>query len=266
MEGFQLDTIYNMDCLEGMKMIPDNSIDLVATDCPYKIMSGGCTKSVPDYAECGEILTHRKTVKRTDWVDDVRTGKMFADNDIQFSEWLPEIYRVLKEQAHCYIMVNSRNLKDLQTEAEKVGFQFHNLLIWDKGNATPNRWYMQAHECILFLRKGRAFNINNLGTSTLLRVPNIHGGKLHPTEKPVDLMRIMIENSTQEGGIVLDTFMGSAPTAVACIRTHRHYIGFELNKEYYDKANERIKNELAQLEMRYSEFENHSMGKHHGEN
>lgn len=243
-----IDKIFHQDCLEGMKSIPDGSVDLVVTDCPYRIVSGGCTKSVLEYTECGGIF-NKRTEKRTDWVDDVRTGKMFADNDIKFSQWLPEIYRVLKPQSHCYIMVNSRNLKDLQIEAEKVGFKFHNLLIWDKGNATPNRWYMQAHECILFLRKGKAFNINNLGTSTLLRVPNIIGTKLHPTEKPIELMRIMIENSTQQGDIVLDPFMGSGTTAVACLNTNRHYIGFELNKEYYDKAVARIKREQQQLTL-----------------
>lgn len=243
----ELDKIYNTDCLEALRQLPDKCVDLVVTDCPYKICSGGCTKSVPEYPECGGILTHRKTVKRTVWVDDVRTGKMFADNDIQFSEWLPEIYRVLKEQAHCYIMVNSRNLKDLQTEAEKVGFRFHNLLIWDKGNATPNRWYMQAHECILFLRKGKAFNINNLGTSTLLRVPNIHGVKSHPTEKPVELMCIMIENSTKEGDIVLDPFIGSGTTAVAAKQLNRHFIGYEIDKTYYDIALKRIAKQQTNL-------------------
>ena len=118
MDAIQLDRIYNEDCLEGMKRIPDGTIDLVVTDCPYKICSGGCTKAVPEYDECGGILTHRKTEKRTDWVDDVRTGKMFQDNEIAFDEWLPVIYAKLKEQAHCYIMVNSRNLKELQQKAE----------------------------------------------------------------------------------------------------------------------------------------------------
>jgi hypothetical protein len=121
----EIENIYNMDCLEGMKQIPDGTIDLVVTDCPYKICSGGCTKAVPEYAECGGILTHRKTEKRTDWVDDVRTGKMFQDNEIAFDEWLPVIYAKLKEQAHCYIMVNSRNLKELQQKAEDAGFKFH---------------------------------------------------------------------------------------------------------------------------------------------
>ena len=234
--------LYNGDCLEIMKAIPDNSIDLVATDCPYKIVSGGCRKIPKDgERETSGILTSRhKDNKRTDWVDDVRTGKMFANNDIEFKDWLPDVYRVLKDKAHCYIMVNSRNLAELQKQAELAGFKFQNLLVWDKGNVTPNRYYMQGFECILMLRKGGAKNINNLGSSNILKVPNIIGNKTHPTEKPIDLMRILIENSTQPNEIVLDPFMGSGSTMIACLNTNRKGIGIELDKHYFDIASKRI--------------------------
>ena len=172
--------LYNGDCLEIMKSIPDGSVDMVATDCPYKIVSGGCRKIPKDgERETSGILTHRhKDNKRTDWVDAVRTGKMFANNDIEFKDWLPDVYRILKDKSHCYIMVNSRNLAELQKQAELAGFKFQNLLMWDKGNVTPNRWYMQGFECILMLRKGGAKNINNLGSSNILKVPNIIGNMI----------------------------------------------------------------------------------------
>ena len=242
MAGVQMIDLYNGDCLEVMKAIPDNSIDLVATDCPYKIVSGGCRKIPKDgERETSGILTSRhKDNKRTDWVDDVRTGKMFANNDIEFKDWLPDVYRVLKDKAHCYIMVNSRNLAELQKQAELAGFKFQNLLVWDKGNVTPNRYYMQGFECILMLRKGGAKNINNLGSSNILKVPNIIGNKTHPTEKPIDLMRILIENSTQPNEIVLDPFMGSGSTMIACLNTNRKGIGIELDKHYFDIASKRI--------------------------
>ena len=242
--------LYNGDCLEVMKAIPDNSIDLVATDCPYKIVSGGCRKIPKDgERETSGILTSRhKDNKRTDWVDDVRTGKMFANNDIEFKDWLPDVYRVLKDKAHCYIMVNSRNLAELQKQAELAGFKFQNLLVWDKGNVTPNRYYMQGFECILMLRKGGAKNINNLGSSNILKVPNIIGNKTHPTEKPIDLMRILIENSTQPNEIVLDPFMGSGSTMIACLNTNRKGIGIELDKHYFDVASKRIADHQATLE------------------
>lgn len=242
--------LYNGDCLEVMRSIANNSIDLVATDCPYKIVSGGCRKIPKDgERETSGILTHRhKDNKRTDWVDAVRTGKMFANNDIEFKDWLPDVYRVLKDKSHCYIMVNSRNLAELQKQAELAGFKFQNLLMWDKGNVTPNRWYMQGFECILMLRKGGAKNINNLGSSNILKVPNIIGNKTHPTEKPIDLMRILIENSTQPNEIVLDPFMGSGSTIIACLNTNRKGIGIELDKHYFDVATKRINEHQAALD------------------
>jgi site-specific DNA-methyltransferase (adenine-specific) len=69
---------------------------------------------------------------------------------------------------------------------------------------------------------------------------------VHPTQKPVDLIAYLVRTYTNEGDIVLDNCMGSGTTAIACIREKRHYIGFELNKEYYDKAVERIKAEQSQ--------------------
>jgi site-specific DNA-methyltransferase (adenine-specific) len=226
------------DCLEHMKEIPDGSVDCAVIDPPYKIVAGGCRKVADN--ECSGIFNKRRDNKRTDWVDEVRTGKMFKHNDIKFSDWLPELFRVLKEKIHCYLMINSRNLKDLQVEAEKAGFKFQNLLIWDKGNVTPNRYYMQGFECILMLRKGGAKTINVRGSSNILRVPNIIGNKKHPSEKPVELLQIMIGNSTNEGDTVIDPFMGSGTTGVACVNTNRNFIGIEKDPQYFEIAKNRI--------------------------
>jgi site-specific DNA-methyltransferase (adenine-specific) len=226
-----------MDCLEGFKLIPDKSIDLVVTDPPYKIVQGGCSNKAVTINACGGILNKHEG----DNIELVKKGKIFEHNEIGFREWLPEIYRVLKDQSHCYIMINGRNLSELQLVAEKAGFKYHNIIAWDKGNATPNKWYMQRLEFILFLRKGKAKNINNMGTTTLLQVPNIKKGtKLHPTQKPIELMKILIENSSNENDIVLDPFMGVGSTALAALKTNRKYIGFELSEEYCKIANERI--------------------------
>lgn len=239
------DYIKQGDCLEALKNIPANSVDLVVTDCPYKIVAGGCTINKRE-DECTGVL--RKRTASNGWVDKllddvpdtVRKGKMFKHNDISFAKWLPEIFRVLKSGSHCYIMINGRNLKELQTEAEKVGFKYVNLLAWRKNNKTPNKYYMQQLEFVLLLRKGKARNINNMGTSNCLDVPNIIGKKTHPTEKPVDLMKIFIENSSSVGDIVLDPFMGSGATAVAAVNAGRHYIGFELDSQYFQIADNRI--------------------------
>jgi site-specific DNA-methyltransferase (adenine-specific) len=147
-------------------------------------------------------------------------------------------------------MINGRNLAELQMEAEKVGFRFHNIIAWDKGNATPNKWYMQRLEFILFLFKGEAKNINNMGTTTLLQVPNIkRGTKLHPTEKPTDLMKILIENSSKKNDIVLEPFAGCGSTLLACKETGRNFIGFELDKHYHSIAEKRLLNYQEQLKI-----------------
>jgi len=242
----ELNHLYNMDCLEGLKLIPDNSIDLVVTDPPYKIVQGGCSNKAVTINACGEILNKHDG----DNIELVKKGKIFNHNEIQFNEWLPEIYRVLKDNSHCYIMINGRNLAELQMEAEKVGFRFHNIIAWDKGNATPNKWYMQRLEFILFLFKGEAKNINNMGTTTLLQVPNIkRGTKLHPTEKPTDLMKILIENSSKKNDIVLEPFAGCGSTLLACKETGRNFIGFELDKHYHSIAEKRLLNYQEQLKI-----------------
>lgn len=222
----QVDYIKNGDCIDHIKLLQDQSIDLVLTDCPYKIVSGGCTNKNKNNGIFSK--------------ENAANGKLFSHNEIQFSEWLPEIYRVLKNGSHCYIMINGRNLKQLQTEAEKTGFKFQNILVWIKGNVTPNRYYMNACEFILMLRKGAAKTINNRGCSNVFEIKNKTGKKFHPTEKPIELMKQLIENSTKENEIVLDPFMGSGSTCIAAIETKRHYIGFELDSKYYDIAKMRI--------------------------
>ena len=181
--------------------------------------------------------------------ENTKRGKIFEHNNISFSDWLPEVYRVLKEGTHCYVMINARNLKELQQAAENAGFTFQNLLVWDKGNVTPNKWYMNACEFILMFRKGKAKNINNMGTTNILKIPNITRTKQHPTEKPSSLMRVLIENSSDESGVVLDPFMGVGGVGVACQQSGREFIGCEIDKNYFEIARHRIEDEPVQISM-----------------
>lgn len=223
-----MSALYNADARDILKQIDTESIDCVITDCPYKVISGGCTNTTFKMMNSNSEM--------------IKSGKLFDHNDIEFREWIPDVYRVLKQNTHCYIMVNSRNVKDLQIEAEKAGFEFQNMLIWEKGNTTPNKWYMQGFEIILMLRKGKARPINEPGTSNIIRIQNNVGNKLHPTEKPPKLMEILIRNSTNENEIVLDPFMGVGGTVIAAKQLNRQYIGIEIDKKYYDIALDRLKN------------------------
>lgn len=212
-----------------MKNILPESIDLVITDPPY-IMN----KTSGSQTNCS---------MKEKWQGNLKAGDKTANmvNTIKFSEWLPDVYRVLKPQSHCYIWVNDKNLSDLQVQCEKVGFRLHNILVWKKNNCTPNRWYMKNCEFVLFLHKGTSFPISNLGDSQYYECNNINGkDKLHPTQKPVEYIERLILNSSSEGNLIFDPFMGSGTTAIACINTKRNFIGFETDFTYFNMANERI--------------------------
>ena len=221
----EINKIYNDDCLNIMKSMPDGVVDLIATDPPYKMTPRGNSHS-----STGGML--QKQI--------CKSGNVFNHNNIKPSEYIPEFYRVLKKDAHCYIMINHINLQEMLNVATDCGFHFVKSLIWDKGNKIMGRYYMSQFEYILFFRKGYDKPINNFGTSDILRIPNIKmgnsdsGGNLHDTEKPVALMKILIENSTNEGELVLEPFAGIGSTVLACIESKRNYIGVEIDKNYYD--------------------------------
>lgn len=237
--------LYNGDCLSVLPTLRDESIDLIVTDPPYRITEGG-------YCGTGGMLHHTKKLSMQ--------GKVFEHNDIDCSEYAPEFYRVLKDGSHCYVMCNNINLinmlntfTDLRTDEEKeegvkpYGFHFIKSLIWDKCNKIVGRFYMSQFEYILFFRKGRGIKINNCSTSDLISIPNRKtkddGQNLHDTEKPVELMRILIENSSSENQIVLDPFMGIGSTGIACKQSGRSFIGIEIDKQYFDIATTRINGE-----------------------
>lgn len=214
--------ILNKDFL--LNDLPNESIDLVVTDPPYRCISGG--------------KPHKKG--QPSGMLSKNDGKIFNYNNIKPEQWIPEIYRVLKQNTHCYIMTNTINLEKYLKICREVGFKLHNVLVWKKNNVTPSRWYMKNGEYVLFLRKGRAKTINNVGSKTVHEFDNIIGNKLHPTEKPIDLLQFYISNSSDEGEVVLDPFAGSGSTLVACKELKRKYIGYEIDKEYYKIAKERI--------------------------
>ena len=225
----ELNKIYNKHCIDGLREIESNTIDLVITDPPYKLNK-----------TTGSMTSSSKSER---WQGNLKAGDKTAniENTIKFSEWLPEVYRVLKENSHCYIWVNDKNLVDLCNEAEKVGFRLHNILVWKKNNCTPNRWYMKNCEFILFLHKGKSFPINNLGDAQLYECDNINGKfKLHPTQKPVEYTDRLILNSSKEGETVLDIFCGSGTTLLSAKQNNRKYIGFELDIQHFDTARKRI--------------------------
>ena len=312
----EIDKIYNMDCLEGMKQIPDGSIDAIICDLPYGTMKGAAVGAW-DGTQC-------------EWDDIIPTDQLFALYD-----------RVLRKGGVAILFSQEPYTSHLRTYPKKSNLRFCYPMIWFKDSAgNPNiapkaplnyfedinvfvkpydsngthvlRDYFAA--VLKFIGKTKRDIMQVIGQSAdhvfrvdstqfalctaetygLLisefgidkmpgfrsyedlqtddiafkeqyqRVFNLPEGKasksnvlqyakdtdgFHPTQKPVALIADLIRTYSNEGDTILDNCMGSGTTAVACIKEKRHFIGFELNKEYYDKACQRIDAEQRQLTL-----------------
>ena len=230
-----MNKLINGNAIEFMKTLEDESIDLIVTDPPYKVTARG------NAGNSGGMMRKKLLMQ----------GKIFKHNDIKPIDYIPEFYRLLKDGSHCYIMTNHVNLQEMLNVATECGFHFIKSLVWNKGNKIMGRFYMNQFEYILFFRKGKGKKINKCGTADILNVPNKktkdeNGKNLHDTEEPVELMKILVENSSQVGELVLDPFVGVGATAIACKELDRQYIGVELDEHYYNIAVNRIDNWICE--------------------
>ncbi|MDX9690522.1 MAG: site-specific DNA-methyltransferase [Alphaproteobacteria bacterium] len=216
---------YTLYCGDALDILPEiNGVDLCVTDPPYMLTSGGRT----------EGGLHERIGGEYD-----NSGNFFEGDCPEWRDFMPLIYACLREDAHAYVMADSKNQFEMQRSALEAGFRFHNLLYWDKGTCTPNRWYMKNAEYVGFFFKGKGFAINDCSSKQGLYVPQIDQ-TAHPTEKPALLMRHYITNSSKAGECVIDPFMGSGTTGVAAIRAGRRFIGIERDPRWFDVAQERI--------------------------
>lgn len=215
--------LYNEDCLEVMKSMPDESVDLVCTDPPYKCTSRGNAGGM------GGHWTHEQTLK----------GKLFENNEIEPNAYIPEFHRILKNGTHCYIMCNNLNLVTMLNVAVGCGFKFIKSLIWNKCSQICSPYYMNCFEYILMFRKGEARTINNCSTPDILSIPvnkmkDGNGGNLHDTEKPVELMKVLVGNSTEKNETVFEPFAGIGSTLLASQFLERKCIACEIDGKYAD--------------------------------
>lgn len=214
-------TLYNNDCMAIMKQMPDESIDLIVTDPPYRCTARGGSGNMGGY-----------------WTNsNAKSGVIFQQNDISPKLYMPQFYRILKDGTHCYIMINHVNLIEMLNTATACGFKFIKSLIWNKNKQICGRFYMNCFEYILMFRKGTSRDINNFSTPDILTIPvnkmkDADGNNLHDTEKPVALMKILIENSSNKGQTVFEPFAGIGTTLVASDELERKAIGCELDEKY----------------------------------
>lgn len=230
----EINTVLNKDCMEGMSAMDGGSVDLVIADPPYFQGDGGG----------GGSFGVKKKNHRTE-IDKMMCG--ISD------ECIEQMARVCK-RVNMYIFCSVLQIPQYLSFATRNGYKF-DILTWHKTNAVPacNGKYMPDTEYIVFIKESGVPLYGTAATKRKYYVTptNVKDKRKwgHPTIKPLNIVQNLIINSTQEGGVVLDPFMGSGTTAVACIRTGRNYIGFELNKEYYDNACKRIKLEQTQLKL-----------------
>ena len=251
----ELNTIYNEDCLEGMKKIPDGAIDMVLCDPPFGTTANYWDKRIPfeplweQYKRItkknaaivlfsqlpfgAELIMSNRKMFRYEWIWEKNFGVGFLqahkmplrahENILVFYQKLPT-YNPQKTKAEKKCSCRSRN-KDTCNVYSIRGRKSEKYIYKDDGYRFPK-------------------DIQKFQT------PNTTSGRVvHPTQKPVDLLEYLIKTYTNEGELVLDNCIGSGSTAVAAINTNRNFIGFETDKKYFDIACKRIKEVRAAKEM-----------------
>jgi DNA modification methylase len=216
------------DCIELMQQLPAESVDCIITDPPYGI----------NYQSAWRI-------------DSERFDKLDGDLKIDTS-CIPLFYRLLKEGSALYIFTRWDVYPEWLNAISRSGFMVKNCLIWDRGIhglGDLNGCYAPRYDMIIFATKGRHL-LKGGRPIDVIKVNRIDPEHLlHPTEKPVKLIRYLIEHSTKEKDIILDSFMGSGTTGVACQQLDREFIGMELNEAYFRIAEKRINEATKQVRL-----------------
>lgn len=227
---FETNHIYNEDCYKAIKDIPDKSVDCIYTDIPYLIVSGGGGHS---------DLSKRIEKVNKDYLEEIKDG---INYDI-----LNQFCRVMKK-INIFIWCSKLQLLDIMNYFIGEKGCYFELLTWNKSNPTPstnNSWLPDIEYCLYFRESGVVLNDGYELKSKWYASPINKKDKdkfNHPTIKPLELVEKHLKHTTQENDIVLDTFLGSGTTAVACKNTNRQYIGFEINKKWFDIAKNRLRN------------------------
>lgn len=229
---YKLNQIYNEDCYEALKNIPDKSVDLIVTDPPYDFHCGaiqntGLFKSRKGIGHQSEIM------------------KLNINNGYDM-KILNELVRIMKK-VNIYIWCNKTQIKDYLEffDDENITYTF---ISWHKTNCTPltrNTFLPDTEYCLYFRQKGILLNDGyDLKHTYYISSSNSKDKDLyeHPTIKPLELVKRHILHSTQPNDIVLDCFLGSGTTCVAAKKTGRRYIGFEIDPTYYQIAQDRLNN------------------------
>ncbi len=242
----RLNYIDNIDCLEGIKDVPDQSVDLILTDPPYS--SGG--------AFSGDRKS-RTGVKYADTAYNGATSlpDFSGDNMDQmgFMEFSRQVFAKCREKTKpegvLAAFIDWRNLPAFCCALQAAGWVWRGIAVWHKPNGRPQKGrYRNEFEFIVWGSNGPMPFDRGVGCLPgYYKYPNVASkDRKHQTEKPLQLIEDLLK-IVPEGSTVLDPFIGSGTTAVACLRSGRNYIGFELSKEYHAIATQRVADEVDSL-------------------
>ena len=219
------------DCLEEMRKLAYDGVkvDMICTDPPY--------------------LMNYKTGYRKDKTHDF--CKPIA-NDTNFElikDIMPLLFELLNQGGAIYMFCNANHIDYFKQQIEQH-FVLKNILIWVKNNWSAGDLkgaYAKQTEFILYAVKGKHVLNGARDTDTLYYNRVVGNMQLHQNQKPVDLCEYLINKSSNENDVVLDCFMGSGSTGVACLQTNRNFIGIELDEKYYNIAKKRCSNYQSKL-------------------
>ena len=238
------------ECIEIMRSLPDESVDLIFADPPYNLQLGG-DLTRPDNSQVNGVE------------DDWDKFDSFAVYDQFTREWLAEARRLLKPDGALWVIGSYHNIFRVGTAVQNCGFWILNDVIWRKTNPMPNfrgTRLTNAHETMIWASKSKeskyTFNYAALKTSNDdlqmrsdwempictggERLKGVDGGKVHPTQKPESLLYRTLIASTHPGDLVLDPFFGTGTTGAAAKLLGRNFIGIERDQTYIDAATKRI--------------------------
>ena len=224
-------TLIHGDCLEEMMKLADDGVkvDMILTDPPF--------------------LMNYKTRRRKDKTHDF--CKPIA-NDTNFElikDIMPLLFELLNHGGAIYMFCNANHIDYFKQQIEQH-FTLKNILIWVKNNWSAGDLkgaYAKQTEFILYAVKGRHVLNGARDTDTLYYNRVFGNMQLHQNQKPVDLCEYLINKSSNENDVVLDCFMGSGSTGVACLQTNRNFIGIELDEKYYNIAKKRCSEYQSKL-------------------
>ncbi len=219
-----------MDAISWLAGLPSESVDLAITDPAYE--------SLEKHRAVGTTtrLKHSKS-SSNDWF------QIFPNS--RFPDLFGQLFRVLKRNTHLYVLCDAETMFLVRPLGVAAGFRFWKPIIWDKQRIGMGYHYRSRYECILFFEKGKR-RLNDLGIPDILSVPRVARG--YPTEKPVELSKVLVEQSSIPGDVVIDPFFGSGSVGVAAVQAGRSFIGADTSIAAHGLASRRLTEAGAQLD------------------